>query len=133
MYLHVLDNNCVLGKFIHFFSPRSFLLGSTSLRHISMPPNMRLHRVPEDDWQHPPPLPPPPPPPDAIPAFYYDDYLSDEDIDDYSRKNVPIWLSLCLVVAYIVWGAFIFKVNCDELYNWNVGACMLYYSYYILQ
>ena len=45
--------------------------------------------------------------------YYYDDFgvSDDEDLmDDYSTKNVPIWLSLCLVVAYIVWGAFIFQV-----------------------
>ncbi len=40
------------------------------------------------------------------------DFLSDgeDDLaDDYSQRNVPIWLSLLLVIAYIVWGAFIFQ------------------------
>ena len=37
--------------------------------------------------------------------------FSDDEPDEYSTKPVPIWLSLCLVVAYIVWGAFIFQVS----------------------
>jgi hypothetical protein len=68
---------------------------------------MRLDRVPEDDWleaedQH-------------TPTYSYtlDEYAtaSEDEADDYSRKSVPIWLSLCLVIAYIVWGAFIFQVS----------------------
>ena len=59
-------------------------------------PNMRLDRVPENDW--------------VEEAYYYDEYMSEDDADDYSQKSVPIWLSLCLVIAYIVWGAFIFQV-----------------------
>jgi len=42
-------------------------------------------------------------------AYYYDE-LSEDEEDDYTRKSVPIWLSLLLVVAYIVWGAYIFRV-----------------------
>ena len=41
--------------------------------------------------------------------YYYDD--SDEDPDiDYSRKPVPILLSIVLVVAYIIGGAFLFQM-----------------------
>lgn len=60
--------------------------------------SMRLGRVPEDEWA-------------AEASYYYDDYVSEDETDDYSRKSVPIWLSICLVVAYIVWGAFIFKAS----------------------
>ncbi len=77
------------------------VISSRSPRHL------RLDRVPEDDWmQH---------EEDEVAAatYYYDDYPSDDE-DDYSRKSVPIWLSLCLVIAYIVWGAFIFKVGKKE-------------------
>ena len=31
--------------------------------------------------------------------------------EDYSQRNVPIWLALSLVIAYIVGGAFIFQVQ----------------------
>ena len=41
--------------------------------------------------------------------YYYDD--SDEEPDiDYSRKPVPILLSIVLVVAYIIGGAFLFQM-----------------------
>ena len=41
--------------------------------------------------------------------YYYDD--SDEDNDvDYSRKPVPILLSIILVVTYIIGGAFLFQM-----------------------
>ena len=77
-------------------------------------PFSRLDRVPEDDdWMEGP--------------YYYEDYMSDEEIDDYSTKSVPIWLSLLLVVLYIVWGAFIFQVRDNYRYYtvcflvWNVG------------
>ena len=41
--------------------------------------------------------------------YYYDE--SDEDADvDYSRKPVPILLSIVLVVTYIMGGAFLFKM-----------------------
>ena len=41
--------------------------------------------------------------------YYYED--SDEDTDvDYSRKPVPILLSIILVVAYIIGGAFLFQM-----------------------
>ncbi len=80
-----------------------------SLRHISVPPHLRLHRVPEDGaaaaaggWS---------PPPMHHETFYYDDFASEDEEEDYSRKNVPIWLCLCVVIAYIVWGAFIFRVT----------------------
>ena len=70
--------------------------------------NLRLDRVPEDDWMH-------DEGPAATETYYYEDYggggISDDEMDDYSRKSVPIWLSLCLVIAYIVWGAFIFQVR----------------------
>ena len=42
---------------------------------------------------------------------YYEDYVSEEENEDYSTKPVPIWLSVCLVIAYIVGGAFIFQVS----------------------
>ncbi len=106
----------------------------SSFRHMSPPPHLRLHRVPEDhDW-----VPPPPPPNHAGPAppphFYYDDYFSDDDLgDDYSRKNVPIWLSLLLVVAYIVWGAFIFQVKCQyQSATTNITLWHWYYCTYIV-
>ena len=70
-----------------------------ALRQFSAP-NMRpppLDRVPENDW--------------VEESYYYDEYMSEDDADDYSQKSVPIWLSLCLVIAYIVWGAFIFQVG----------------------
>ena len=35
--------------------------------------------------------------------------------EDYSQRNVPIWLALSLVIAYIVGGAFIFQgQNCVQ-------------------
>lgn len=41
---------------------------------------------------------------------YVTSMSDDEDLaEDYSQRNVPIWLSLCLVIAYIVMGAFIFQ------------------------
>ena len=55
----------------------------------------RLDRVPEDEWIE----------------DYYEDYVSEDDVEDYSTKPVPIWLSVCLVVAYIIGGAFIFQVG----------------------
>ncbi|XP_059090405.1 uncharacterized protein LOC131886165 isoform X1 [Tigriopus californicus] len=66
-----------------------------TMRQFSAP-NVRLDRVPEDDWL-------------AADPYYYDDYYSEDEQDDYSRKSVPIWLSLLLVVAYIVWGSYIFR------------------------
>lgn len=68
-----------------------------TMRQFSAP-NVRLDRVPEDDWL-------------AADPYYYDDYYSEDEQDDYSRKSVPIWLSLLLVVAYIVWGSYIFRVS----------------------
>ncbi len=53
---------------------------------------------------------------------YYDDYLSDDDVDHYSRKSVPIWLALSLVVAYIVWGSFIFRVSSTISLPGNCGV-----------
>lgn len=79
------------GGGLHWPSHRS------TLRQISAPPNLRLAEVPEDVWSE-----------DAV-SYYYD-YPSDDEVDEYSTKPVPIWLSLCLVIAYIVWGAFIFQV-----------------------
>eukprot|EP00095_Tigriopus_kingsejongensis_P012240 maker-scaffold87_size395581-snap-gene-1.14 protein:Tk12240 transcript:maker-scaffold87_size395581-snap-gene-1.14-mRNA-1 annotation:"AGAP004717-PC" len=66
-----------------------------TMRQFSAP-NVRLDRVPEDDWL-------------GGDPYYYDDYCSEDEQDDYSRKSVPIWLSLLLVVAYIVWGSYIFR------------------------
>ena len=41
--------------------------------------------------------------------YYYDE--SDEEADiDYSRKPVPILLSIVLVVTYIIGGAFLFQM-----------------------
>lgn len=42
---------------------------------------------------------------------YYDDYASEDEPEDFSTKPVPIWLSICLVIGYIVGGAFLFKVS----------------------
>merc|ERR1719471_50399 len=37
-------------------------------------------------------------------------YVFHQDLtEDYSQRNVPIWLALSLVIAYIVGGAFIFQ------------------------
>jgi len=41
--------------------------------------------------------------------YYYDDSEDDADVD-YSRKPVPILLSIILVVAYIIGGAFLFQM-----------------------
>jgi len=44
---------------------------------------------------------------------YYEDYYyaeSDDDLDDVSKRPVPILLSILLVVAYIVGGAFLFQM-----------------------
>lgn len=54
-------------------------------------------RVPEDEW--------------TIIDDYYDDYVSEDEMEDYSTKPVPIWLSICLVIGYIVGGAFLFQVR----------------------
>ena len=46
--------------------------------------------------------------------YYYEEYISEDDDDageDYSTKNVPIWLSILLVVSYIILGAYIFRVR----------------------
>jgi hypothetical protein len=59
------------------------------------PPSYRLDRVPEDEWIE----------------DYYEDYVSEDEAEDYSTKPVPIWLSVCLVIAYIIGGAFIFQVS----------------------
>ena len=40
--------------------------------------------------------------------YYYDE--SEDDGDDYSRKPVPILLSIILVVTYIIGGAFLFQM-----------------------
>ena len=72
-----------------------------SSSYMNMPlfqaPSYRLDRVPEDEW--------------IVPEDYYEDYVSEEENEDYSTKPVPIWLSVCLVIAYIVGGAFIFQVS----------------------
>ena len=60
-------------------------------------PSYRLDRVPEDEWIE----------------DYYEDYVSEDEMEDYSTKPVPIWLSVCLVIAYIIGGAFIFQVLSD--------------------
>ena len=54
--------------------------------------------------------------------YYYEDYISEEDDvggEDYSTKNVPIWLSILLVLVYIGFGAYIFKVWLYGLKNRN--------------
>jgi len=53
---------------------------------------------------------------------YYDDYASEDEPEDFSTKPVPIWLSICLVIGYIVGGAFLFK-------EWE-GWTMLDSSYF---
>ena len=35
---------------------------------------------------------------------------SEDEGDDYSRKPVPILLSIILVIAYIIGGAFLFQM-----------------------
>ena len=45
-------------------------------------------------------------------ASYYDEFYyeeSEDDIDDYSRRPVPILLCIFLVIVYIVGGAFLFQ------------------------
>ena len=56
-----------------------------------------ISRVGEDEW--------------TIIEDYYDDYVSEDEVEDYSTKPVPIWLSICLVIGYIVGGAFLFQVK----------------------
>jgi len=59
----------------------------------------RVARLPEDNWMD--------------DQSYYEEYYYDEsedDGDDYSRKPVPILLSIILVVAYIIGGAFLFQM-----------------------
>merc|ERR1719323_2438159 len=76
--------------------------------------HLRVNRVPppEDEWMR------RDAEANAAAAFYYyqqqsaDEYVltDDEDLtEDYSQRNVPIWLALSLVIAYIVGGAFIFQ------------------------
>ena len=45
--------------------------------------------------------------------YYYEEYISEEDEpgEDYSTKNVPIWLSILLVLVYIGFGAYLFRVS----------------------
>lgn len=72
---------------------------------------MRLGRVPEDEWVEDP--------------YYFEDYEYEEyedEMDDYSTKSVPIWLSICLVIGYILGGAFLFQ-------NWE-GWSLLDSSYF---
>ena len=58
---------------------------------------LTIFRVPEDEW--------------TIIDDYYDDYVSEEEMEDFSTKPVPIWLSIFLVIGYIVGGAFLFQVQ----------------------
>ena len=73
------------------------------------PPNQKLNnptdtnvsnnnsRLPQDEW--------------TIVDDYYDDYVSDTEVEeDFSTKPVPIWLSIFLVIGYIVGGAYLFRV-----------------------
>ena len=53
-------------------------------------------RVPEDEWMS---------------IMDYDDYTSEDEVEDYSTKPVPIWLSICLVIGYIIGGAKLFQVH----------------------
>ena len=58
-----------------------------------------MYRVGEDNWQD--------------DQSYYEEYYYDEsedEGDDYSRKPVPILLSIILVIAYIIGGAFLFQM-----------------------
>jgi len=57
-------------------------------------PVSRLDRVPEDEWMS---------------IMDYDDYTSEDEVEDYSTKPVPIWLSICLVIGYIIGGAKLFQ------------------------
>ena len=67
-------------------------------------------------------------------------YVFHQDLtEDYSQRNVPIWLALSLVIAYIVGGAFIFQVqsrldmakaiktahNFDHCRSGRVGPCWI--------
>jgi len=59
----------------------------------------RVYRGGEDSW------------PDD--QSYYEEYYyeeSEDEGDDYSRKPVPILLSIILVIAYIIGGAFLFQM-----------------------
>ncbi len=56
-------------------------------------------------------------------SYYYDDYASEDEMEDYSTKPVPIWLSICLVIGYIVGGAFLFQVRNNKFYYGLVLIC----------
>ena len=43
-----------------------------------------------------------------VQEYYYDE--SEDDLDEVSKRPVPILLSILLVVAYIVGGAFLFQM-----------------------
>ena len=58
--------------------------------------NICNFRVPEDEWMS---------------IMDYDDYTSEDEVEDYSTKPVPIWLSICLVIGYIIGGAKLFQVH----------------------
>ena len=65
-----------------------------------------ISRVGEDEW--------------TIIEDYYDDYVSEDEVEDYSTKPVPIWLSICLVIGYIVGGAFLFQVKLFVKLIWKI-------------
>jgi len=59
----------------------------------------RVARLPDENWMD--------------DQSYYEEYYYDEsedEADDYSRKPVPILLSIILVIAYIIGGAFLFQM-----------------------
>ena len=64
-------------------------------------------RVPQDEW--------------TIVDDYYDDYVSEDEVEDFSTKPVPIWLSIFLVIGYIVGGAFLFQVCKHSLQTFKAG------------
>ena len=59
----------------------------------------RVARLPDDGWMD--------------DQSYYEDFYyeeSEDEGDDYSKKPVPILLSIILVIAYIIGGAFLFQM-----------------------
>lgn len=82
-------------------SPYSSSLGPASpignAQPTYIPTTQRLNIVPEDEWIEDP--------------YFYEDYISEDEVEDYSSKPVPIWLSILLVLIYIGFGAYIFRVS----------------------
>ena len=95
-----------------FVPPNTTPIGPGSPISGSVPsyvPSQRLNRVPEDEWIEDP--------------YFYEDYISEDEIEDYSTKPVPIWLSILLVLIYIGFGAYIFRVRIGSLFEPPQKSC----------